>query len=161
MLVVVSPAKALNFDPAPEGLPATQPALMAQTRELMKTTRHLTRTEIAGLMDLSDKLSDLNHDRFRAFRLKHTNDNAKQAALAFAGDTYRGLDAGSLDREDLDYAQDHLRILSGLYGVFDLAFDTTNQEDQSIASAFGHLPWYIMHAYSSSIDLLFSFTALL
>ncbi len=117
MLVVVSPAKALNFDPAPEGLPATQPALMAQTRELMKTTRHLTRTEIAGLMDLSDKLSDLNHDRFRAFRLKHTNDNAKQAALAFAGDTYRGLDAGSLDREDLDYAQDHLRILSGLYGV--------------------------------------------
>jgi cytoplasmic iron level regulating protein YaaA (DUF328/UPF0246 family) len=117
MLVVVSPAKALNFDPAPVDLPATQPALLSQTRELMKTARHLSRTEIAGLMDLSDKLADLNRERFRAFRLKHSNDNAKQAALAFAGDTYRGLDAASLNRADLDYAQDHLRILSGLYGV--------------------------------------------
>ena len=117
MLVVVSPAKALNFDPAPQDLPGTQPVLLSQTRELMKTARHLSRPEIAGLMDLSEILADLNHDRFRAFRLKHTNDNAKQAALAFAGDTYRGLDAGSMDSDDLDYAQDHLRILSGLYGV--------------------------------------------
>ena len=117
MLVVVSPAKALNFDPAPQDLPATQPELLAQTRELMKTARHLTRTDIAGLMDLSDKLADLNHDRFRAFRLKHCQDNAKQAALAFAGDTYRGLDALSLSAEDLGWAQDHLRILSGLYGL--------------------------------------------
>ncbi|MBC6439151.1 MAG: peroxide stress protein YaaA [Rhodospirillales bacterium] len=117
MLVVISPAKALNFDPAPDGLPSSQPALMAQTRELMKTTRTLTRSDIAGLMDLSDNLAELNFDRFKAFRLKHTAENAKQAALAFAGDTYRGLDAGTLDGDDLGYAQDHLRILSGLYGV--------------------------------------------
>ena len=117
MLVVVSPAKALDFGPAPAGLPATRPAFLAQTRELMKTARRLTRTELAGLMDLSDSLAELNHERFKAFRLKHTPDNAKQAVLAFAGDTYRGLDAGTLDGDDLAWAQDRLRILSGLYGL--------------------------------------------
>ena len=117
MLTVVSPAKALDFKPAPAGLPATQPALMAQTRELMKTARRLTPTDLAGLMGLSDKLAQLNRDRFRAFRLTHTADNAKQAALAFAGDTYRGLDAATLDGDDLVWAQERLRILSGLYGL--------------------------------------------
>jgi len=117
MLVVVSPAKALNFDPAPGGLEATQPELMARTRELMKTTRALSATDLAGLMDLSDSLATLNRDRFKAFRLTHTEDNAKQAVLAFAGDTYRGFDAASLNADDLAYAQDHMRILSGLYGV--------------------------------------------
>ena len=117
MLVVVSPAKALNFDPAPCDLPATQPALMAHTRELMKTTRALSAGDLARLMDLSDSLAELNRDRFKGFRLKHTDDNAKQAVLSFAGDTYRGFDAGTLSAGDLDYAQEHMRILSGLYGL--------------------------------------------
>ena len=90
---------------------------MAQTRELMKTTRKLSSIDLAGLMGLSENLADLNRDRFRAFRLDHTPDNAKQAVLAFAGDTYRGLDAASLSADDLDYAQGHLRIISGLYGL--------------------------------------------
>ena len=117
MLVVVSPAKALNFEDPDPGIAWTRPLLMAQTRELMKTTRTLSAVDLAGLMGLSEKLADLNRDRYRAFRLEHTPENAKQAVLAFAGDTYRGLDAASLSSDDLDHAQTHLRILSGLYGV--------------------------------------------
>lgn len=117
MLVVVSPAKALNFEDPDPGIAWTRPLLMAQTRELMKTTRTLSAVDLAGLMGLSEKLADLNRDRFRAFRLEHTPGNAKQAVLAFAGDTYRGLDAASLSADDLDHAQTHLRIISGLYGV--------------------------------------------
>ncbi len=117
MLVVVSPAKALNFEDPDPGIAWTRPLLMAQTRELMKTARTLSAVDLAGLMGLSEKLADLNRDRFRAFRLEHTPDNAKQAVLAFAGDTYRGLDATSLSADDLDHAQTHLRIISGLYGL--------------------------------------------
>ncbi len=117
MLVVVSPAKALNFEEPDPELAWSRPQLMAQTRELMKTTRTLSAGDLAGLMGLSEKLADLNRDRFRAFRLAHTPGNAKQAVLAFAGDTYRGLDASSLSPEDLDHAQSRLRILSGLYGL--------------------------------------------
>lgn len=117
MLVVVSPAKALNFDAPDPGITHSKPVLMAQTRELMKTTRKLSSLDLAGLMDISEKLADLNRDRFRAFRLNHAPESAKQAVLAFAGDTYRGLDASSLSAGDLDYAQGHLRILSGLYGL--------------------------------------------
>ncbi|MDA0219807.1 MAG: peroxide stress protein YaaA [Proteobacteria bacterium] len=117
MLAVVSPAKALDFSPAPEELPATQPALFDQTLMLAKTTRRLSKPKVAALMDLSDKLAELNVARFRAFAGEQDRENAKQAVLAFAGDTYRGLDAASLSQEDLAWAQDHLRLLSGLYGV--------------------------------------------
>ena len=117
MLVVVSPAKALNFEPAPAGTPHSQPALMTQTRQLLRTVRALSSSDLAGLMSLSEKLAGLNHDRYRAFRVAHRPDNAKQAVLAFAGDTYRGLDAASFTPDDLAWAQDHLRILSGLYGL--------------------------------------------
>jgi len=123
MLAVVSPAKALDFSPAPEGLPATQPVLFDQTLVLAKTTRRLTKPKVAALMHLSDKLAELNVDRFRAFAEEQGPENAKQAVLAFAGDTYRGLEAGTLSADDLAWAQDHLRMLSGLYGVlrpFDL-----------------------------------------
>lgn len=117
MLAVISPAKALDFSAAPDGLPATQPALMTQTRELMKTVRGLSARDLSGLMHISEKLGSLNHERFQAFASKQTTQNAKQAALAFAGDTYKGLQAGTLSADDLAWAQDHLRILSGLYGL--------------------------------------------
>ena len=84
---------------------------------LAKTTRRLSKPKVAALMDLSDKLAELNVARFRAFAGEQDRENAKQAVLAFAGDTYRGLDAASLSQEDLAWAQDHLRLLSGLYGV--------------------------------------------
>jgi uncharacterized protein len=117
MLAVVSPAKALDFAPAPENLPASEPELFDQTLLLAKTTRRLTKPKVAALMHLSDKLAELNVARFRAFAETQDRENAKQAVLAFAGDTYRGLEAASLSQDDLAWAQDHLRLLSGLYGV--------------------------------------------
>lgn len=117
MIAVISPAKRLDEGPAPAGVPWTTPALLAEAEKLMVTTRRLTRPKIAKLMDLSRELADLNHQRFQALTAEHTPENAKQAALLFAGDTYTGLAAPTLTPDDLAWAQDHLRILSGLYGV--------------------------------------------
>ncbi|MBC6983061.1 peroxide stress protein YaaA [Caulobacter sp. 17J80-11] len=113
MLIVLSPAKSLDFTPAPAEVPSTKPELKADTAELVEVARKLTRSDLRSLMHISEKLADLNFERFQAFKGK-----AKvQAALAFAGDVYDGLDARSLDLASLEWAQDHLRILSGLYGV--------------------------------------------
>lgn len=117
MLALISPAKKLNFERPNPSLPLTLPALMAETETLMKVTRELTRADIKRLMDLSDPLTALNYDRFHAFSLPFTQDNARAAALAFNGDTYTGLDAKTLSDEDMLFAQGHLRILSGLYGL--------------------------------------------
>ncbi|MEY8842280.1 peroxide stress protein YaaA, partial [Cribrihabitans sp. XS_ASV171] len=84
---------------------------------LVKTARNLTLRDLKELMDLSDDLAKLNRDRFRAFEEEPSAEVTRPAALAFAGDTYQGLEAASLDPEELDWAQDHLRILSGLYGL--------------------------------------------
>ena len=116
MLVVISPAKRLDMDPA-TGIAATEPVFQAEANRLAGHARQLTLDKLKSLMDLSDDLARLNRDRFRDFADRSTPDNAKPAALAFAGDTYLGLEAKSLDAETLGYAQDHLRILSGLYGV--------------------------------------------
>lgn len=117
MLVVLSPAKALDFSPAPASLPHTTPLLGDDTADLATVTRTLTAGDLRRLMDISDALADLNHARFQAFGSPVAGETAKQAALAFDGDTYTGLDAPSLSADDLAWSQDHLRILSGLYGV--------------------------------------------
>jgi hypothetical protein len=115
MLVVISPAKRLDWDVARGDV--TLPQFHADANRLAGHARQLTLTQLKDLMDLSDDLARLNRDRFRAFAPDPTEDNSKPAALAFAGDTYMGLEAGTLEPEDLDWAQEHLRILSGLYGV--------------------------------------------
>lgn len=112
MLVVISPAKALDMDPV-EDRPFTDPAFPDQTAELTQIARHLSVDDLTKLMKISDKLAVLNHDRFQAMG----STPVKQAAFTFAGDTYQGLDFKTLDRDDQDWAQDHLRILSGLYGL--------------------------------------------
>jgi uncharacterized protein len=118
MLVVISPAKKLDFESrADKALPATKPSMLKATEELIGVTRSLSRKKLADLMKISDKLVGLNRQRFQDFSTPFTKTNAKQAVLTFMGDTYLGLDAGSLSADDLDYAQDHLRILSGLYGL--------------------------------------------
>ena len=117
MLAVLSPAKSLDLDPAPEGLPHSQPALVDQAERLVAVCRKKSPAKLAQLMKISEKLAMLNRDRFAAWTPEHTPLNAKQAALMFAGDTYRGFDAGSLSEEDLAWAQDHVVILSGLYGA--------------------------------------------
>jgi cytoplasmic iron level regulating protein YaaA (DUF328/UPF0246 family) len=95
----------------------TQPDFQEDAVRLAKSARNLTLGKLKALMDLSDDLARLNRDRFNAFEDTPTDDATRPAVLAFAGDTYQGLDAQSLEPEELDWAQDHLRILSGLYGV--------------------------------------------
>ncbi len=117
MLMLLSPAKSLVEGSAVADVPATQPAMLDDTETLMKTTRRLTAPKLQELMGISDKLAVLNRQRFRDWTTPFTADNARQAVLTFAGDVYRGLEADTLSREDLTFAQDHLVILSGLYGV--------------------------------------------
>lgn len=115
MLVVISPAKRLDW--AERDVQATEPDFQEDAICLVKTARNLTLDKLKGLMDLSDDLARLNHDRFAAFEDAPAVEFTRPAALAFAGDTYQGLDAASLSADDMAWAQDHLRILSGLYGV--------------------------------------------
>lgn len=117
MLVVISPAKKLDFETPPTTRKHTQPEFLDDATTLARKARGLSRIKLKRLMGISDELADVNYRRFQAFEPPFTLDNAKQAALAFAGDTYVGLDAPSLKAADLQYAQSHLRILSGLYGL--------------------------------------------
>ncbi len=117
MLMLLSPAKSLQEGPALAGMPATQPAMLDQTGTLIKSARQLSSKKLQELMHISKSLGDLNRDRFKAFELEHHADNAKQAALLFDGDVYKGLDAATLSSSDLEWAQEHVGILSGLYGI--------------------------------------------
>ncbi|MEL6101450.1 MAG: peroxide stress protein YaaA [Pseudomonadota bacterium] len=115
MLVVISPAKRLDWNERPEVM--TKPAMVGDAARLARTARNLTLGQLKGLMGLSDDLARLNRDRFQSFAADPAEQHLRPALYAFAGDTYQGLDAASLDDDDVAYAQDHLRILSGLYGL--------------------------------------------
>ncbi|MDB5980932.1 MAG: hypothetical protein JWQ69_1947 [Pseudomonas sp.] len=117
MLMVISPAKTLDFDTPPVTKRFTQPQFLDHSQELIVQLRELTPPQIAELMDLSDKLSGLNAARFGSWTPAFTPENAKQALLAFKGDVYTGLQAENFTDADFSYAQDHLRMLSGLYGL--------------------------------------------
>lgn len=117
MLVIVSPAKKLDFVSDITTPEWTMPEFIDQSSELVKEARKLNRSELSKLMKLSDKLTELNYERFRAFSTPFTPADARPAIYAFKGDTYVGLDADTLSAADIDYAQDHFRILSGLYGL--------------------------------------------
>lgn len=115
MLTVISPAKRLDWDVPVEGM--TAPAFQDDAVRLARTARNLTLRDLKGLMDLSDDLARLNRDRFKAFEPEPAVEHTRPAALAFAGDTYQGLDAATLDAGEMAWAQERLRILSGLYGL--------------------------------------------
>ena len=115
MLVVISPAKRLDW--SERDVAMTEPVFQDDANRLAKTARNLTLGNLKALMDLSDDLAKLNRDRFRDFDETPSSDDLRPAALAFAGDTYQGLEAETLDPDELRWAQDHLRILSGLYGI--------------------------------------------
>ncbi len=115
MLILLSPAKALDFEPRGVEMETTRPVLMDRTRILSKTTANLTAPKLKQLMGLSDDLAVLNRERFKAF--DPDNGEGRPAAMVFNGEVYRGLDAKSMTETDLSWAQDRLRILSGLYGV--------------------------------------------
>ena len=115
MLIVLSPAKRLDFTEADPALPASERRFREDTASLARTARARTVAELRGLMGISDDLARLNRERFQAFDADSTE--GVQAVFAFAGDVYEGLKARELDRDGLEFAQTHLRILSGLYGL--------------------------------------------
>lgn len=117
MLMVVSPAKDLDLAPCSVGIELSQPALLADATELAAVCKQLTPADLGSLMHISDKLAGLNVARFAEWQPPFTKENAKAALFMFNGDVYQGLDAASLSTEELTFAQQHLRILSGLYGV--------------------------------------------
>ncbi len=117
MLTLLSPAKKLNMDPVETGLEATRPRLGDDMRELAAVAKKQSADDLKRLMHISDNLAEMNFERFQAFNLDNRSNTAKPAGLAFDGDVYWGLEAESLSEDALAYAQDHLRILSGLYGV--------------------------------------------
>ena len=117
MLTVISPAKKLDYSSTVEPQAHTQPELLSHAKELLKGLKTLSPQDVCALMGLSDKLGALNYERFQAWRTPFNEKNARQAVLAFKGDVYQGLDAQSMSAGELAWAQDNLRILSGLYGL--------------------------------------------
>jgi len=117
MIIVISPAKTLDFDTAPVTNEHSQPRFLEQSKQLIDDLQKLSAADIASLMKLSDKLAGLNMARFQTWAAPFDLDNAKQAVLAFKGDVYTGLAAETLDTAGFKFMQGKLRILSGLYGV--------------------------------------------
>jgi cytoplasmic iron level regulating protein YaaA (DUF328/UPF0246 family) len=117
MLFLLSPAKSLDYESTLPAIAATQPKFVPQSAELIATLKQKTPQQISELMDLSDALAKLNVQRYKAWSPQFTEANARPAVLAFNGDVYEGLDAKSLKPKDLQWAQVHVAILSGLYGV--------------------------------------------
>lgn len=117
MLILISPAKKLDYDTTPNTDTYSQPQMLDHSQELIDQLKQLAPHQVAELMHLSDKLAALNFERYQEWQQPFTPDNARQAVLAFKGDVYEGMDAYAMSQDQLDYAQQHLRILSGLYGV--------------------------------------------
>lgn len=117
MLMVISPAKTLDYESPLATQTYTQPAFLEDARELADQLKELEPHQVSNLMSISDKLGQLNAERFQNWLTPFTPENARQAVLAFKGDVYTGLDAESFSEEDFEFAQQHLRMLSGLYGI--------------------------------------------
>ncbi|KAI3350598.1 peroxide stress protein YaaA [Clostridium botulinum] len=123
MLVVISPAKTLDFNKVNETLPMTNPKFLKEARVLVEELKNYDSYSLGKLMNISDKLSVLNKNRFDIWN--ESFDNSRQCLIAFKGEVFKGIDVGSFNVEDLFYTNDHLRILSGLYGVLN-PFDGVN-----------------------------------
>ena len=117
MLMIISPAKTLDYESPLATETYTQPDYLDDACELIDQLKDLEPHQVSNLMSISDKLGQLNAERFRSWHTPFTPDNARQAILAFKGDVYTGLDAESFSEDDFAFAQQHLRMLSGLYGL--------------------------------------------
>lgn len=116
MIITISPSKGQDFELAPPTDIFTTPEQLADSSVLIDELRQYSTEQIAALMSISENLSILNHQRFKDFNMPFNPQNAKQALFAFKGDVYSGINTSSMTQKDFDYAQNHLRILSGLYG---------------------------------------------
>jgi len=117
MIILLSPAKSLDFDQKINTTNYTQPVFLPESQPLINSLKRKSIKSIKELMKISDNLAHLNKERYQAFHTPFTYDNAKQAISVFAGDVYTGLDATTLSNKELSFAQNHLRIISGLYGL--------------------------------------------
>ena len=117
MLIVLSPAKSLDYKTPAKVKSPTLPEFASESAKLISDLKKLSPQEVANLMGLSDQLAVLNVGRYRDWSKKFTAENSKPAIYAFNGDVYDGFDVKTLNAKALDFAQDHLRILSGLYGA--------------------------------------------
>lgn len=116
MLILISPAKTLDYS-VPNFKESTQPDFQTDTRSLVRIMKKKSAIEIGELMHISDNLAELNEKRFKNFHTNFTEENSKQAILAFKGDVYTKIDVEEYSKTDFDFMQEHLRILSGLYGL--------------------------------------------
>jgi len=117
MLIVISPAKTLDYETPPKTKVFTTPDYLDHSQQLINRLRNFSSLDISDLMHVSAKIADLNFDRYESWKKPFTQKNAKQAILAFKGDVYTGLDAETFNAADFKFAQNHLRVLSGLYGL--------------------------------------------
>ncbi|MBK9107315.1 MAG: peroxide stress protein YaaA [Saprospiraceae bacterium] len=117
MLIVISPSKDLDFKKEIPTVSVTQPRFLSQTHAVVEVMKKKSARQLKNLMDISDKLAAENVDRYLKFEIQHQVSNARPAIFAFSGDVYRGLDAYSLGEQEINYCHQHLRILSGLYGL--------------------------------------------
>ena len=118
MIILLSPAKTLDYETPSINIPHTIPNLLSNSKKLIKNLKEKKPEEISNLMKISDKLATLNSDRYKSWKgLKEKSNNSKQAIFVFKGDVYQGLDIDSFGKKDLEYSQNHLRLLSGLYGL--------------------------------------------
>ena len=124
MLIVISPAKTLDFNKINETLPISEPRFLEKSRTIIEELKGYDSYSLTKLMKISDKLANLNKERFESWT--ESLDEARQCLLVFKGEVFRGIDVGSFKAEDFFYANDHLRILSGLYGILS-PFDGIHQ----------------------------------
>ena len=118
MIILLSPAKTLDYESPNINIGHSVPSLLSKSKILIKDLKSKKTNEIANLMKISDKLASLNSDRYKSWKgLKNETVNSKQAIFVFKGDVYQGLDINSFEKKDLEYSQNHLRLLSGLYGL--------------------------------------------
>ena len=115
-MFILSPSKGQDFDTPVSEKPATIPIFLDNSQELINLLKAYSVQDLRSLMQISEKIAQLNVDRYQSFTLPFNKDNAKQAIFAFTGDVYRGISSDSYSAEDLQFAQDNMRILSGLYG---------------------------------------------
>ena len=117
MLILISPAKTLDFQPQTLLDTSTKPPFLPQSKQLIALLKERSPKQLATLMNISDKLANQVHDYVHHWKIRYNLAAAKQAVLAFRGDVYQGMDADTFSADDFDFAQQHLRILSGLYGI--------------------------------------------
>ena len=117
MISILSPSKTLDYDTPPQTPEFTEPRFMEETKELVSVLRDYSEKDLKKLMSISDNLAELNHERYQEFETPFSPGNAKQALMAFKGDVYRDLALDEYSDADFQFAQQHVRILSGLYGL--------------------------------------------